>query len=56
LAEKPIIIYLQQKLKAGIDEIAFDLQIDPGELSLKLLELEFNGILRSLPGKYYELA
>lgn len=54
-ADKPIVDYLQQKLKAGIDEIAFDLQIDSGELSLKLLELEFSGIIRALPGKYYEL-
>jgi DNA processing protein len=55
-ADKPIIYYLQQKLKAGIDEIAYDLQIDSGNLSLKLLELEFNGIIRALPGKQYELA
>ncbi|MFN4082726.1 MAG: DNA-processing protein DprA [Bacteroidia bacterium] len=54
--DKPIVTFIQQKLKAGIDEIAFALQMDAGELSLKLLELEFNGIIRSLPGKQYEIA
>jgi hypothetical protein len=40
----------------GVDTMAFELQIDPGNLALKLLELEFNGLLRSLPGKVYEMA
>lgn len=50
-----LLLYIQQKQKIGIDEMAFDLQLDPGVLALKLLELEFEGYLRTLPGKRYEL-
>lgn len=53
--ERPIYNYLQQKLKASIDDIAFDLQLESGNLSLTLLEMEFNGLVRSLPGKFYEI-
>jgi DNA processing protein len=47
--------FIKNKTKAGIDEIAFALQIDAGNLSLQLLEMEFKGLIRTLPGKYYEL-
>jgi predicted Rossmann fold nucleotide-binding protein DprA/Smf involved in DNA uptake len=39
----------------GIDEMAFELQIDSSNLSLQLLEMEFKGVIRTLPGKQYEL-
>lgn len=51
-----IVNYIKQKNKIAIDEIAFDLGFDNGMLSFKLLELEFKGIIRSLPGKVYEIA
>lgn len=54
--DSKIINYIKQKTKIGVDEISFDLQIDLGLLSLKLLDLEFKGIIRSLPGKVYEMA
>ncbi len=53
--ELNIIQFIQLKSKVGIDELAFALQVDSGNLSLTLLDLEFKGLIRSLPGKYFEL-
>ncbi|TAE85006.1 MAG: DNA-protecting protein DprA [Bacteroidetes bacterium] len=57
LSEKElgVVAVIKEKIKVGIDDLAFHLQIDNGTLSLLLLDLEFKGIIRSLPGKYYEL-
>jgi DNA processing protein len=55
-AENDIVNFIRNKTKAGIDDIAFALQVDSGNLSLTLLDLEFKGIIRQLPGKFYELA
>lgn len=46
---------VKTKTKANIDDIAFALQLDLGNLSLQLLEMEFKGLIRTLPGKMYEL-
>lgn len=54
--ELVLVNYLRHRPRAGMDDIAFDLQMDAGDLSLKLLELEFRGLVRSLPGKLFELA
>jgi DNA processing protein len=54
--ELSIISFLREKNKVGVDDIAFHLQMDSGNLSLTLLDLEFNGVIRSLPGKIFELA
>lgn len=54
--ETQILQFIRNKTKAGIDDIAFALQIDSGNLSLTLLDLEFNGMIRQLPGKFFELA
>lgn len=51
-----IVNYIKQKTKIAIDEISFDLGFDNGFLSFKLLDLEFKGVIRSLPGKVYEIA
>lgn len=51
-----IVDYIRQKTKAGIDDMAFDLQLDAGQLSLKLLDLELRNIIRAMPGKVYEMA
>lgn len=53
--ELGIINIIKEKQKVGIDDLAFNLQMDNGTLSLLLLDLEFKGVIRSLPGKYYEL-
>lgn len=57
LSDSDIEIYafIKTRAKAGIDEMAFTLQMDSGNLSLQLLEMEFKGLIRSLPGKIYEL-
>ena len=55
-AEEGVIYeYIKSKNKVGIDDMAFALQIDSSNLSLQLLEMEFKGLIRSLPGKYFEL-
>jgi DNA processing protein len=53
--ENNLIEYIRNKGKCNIDLMAFDLNTDPGTLALRLLELEFGGYVRSLPGKSYEL-
>jgi DNA processing protein len=54
--ELGVVGLIKEKSKVGVDDLAFQLHIDNGNLSLLLLDLEFKGIIRSLPGKYYELA
>lgn len=54
--ELGVVSLIKDKSKVGVDDLAFKLQMDNGNLSLLLLDLEFKGIIRSLPGKYYELA
>lgn len=50
-----IVNYIKQKNKVGIDDISFDLQMNQSEVLMRLLQLEFKGVLRSLPGKFFEL-
>jgi len=47
--------FIKSKTKVAIDEIAFFFQVDSSNLSLQLLEMEFKGHIRTLPGKVYEL-
>jgi DNA processing protein len=54
-AELEIYNHIKTKGKIGIDEIAFTLQVDSSNISLRLLEMEFKGLIRQLPGKVYEL-
>jgi DNA processing protein len=57
LSKDELLIYdfIKNKTKVGIDELAYALQIDASILSLQLLEMEFKGLIRTLPGKFYEL-
>ncbi len=50
-----IIRYIREKEKAGLDNMAFELAMDPGILSLRLLDLELRNFIRTLPGKHFEL-
>lgn len=50
-----IVNYIKQKNKIGIDDISFDLQLNQSEVLMRLLQLEFKGIVRSLPGKFFEM-
>lgn len=50
-----ILTFLQAKNEAEIDELSHLTEIPLGLLSSKLLALEFEGIVKSLPGKKYKL-
>lgn len=53
--EKKLIEILRIGGQVGIDTIAASAEIPVSKVSAFLLKLEFSGILRSLPGKMYEL-
>lgn len=53
--EKVILSLLQEKGEMEIDLLSHTTEIPLGLLSSKLLTLEFEGILKSLPGKKYRL-
>ena len=53
--EKVILMHLQQKGESEIDLISYATEIPLGILSSKLLTLEFEGIVKSLPGKKFKL-
>ena len=53
--EFKILTHLQTKGAAELDQLAHVLEIPLGMLSSKLLSLEFEGIIQSLPGKKYKL-
>jgi len=54
--EKGVVKIIQDQTSIGIDELAEKLEHSMSELSTALLLMEFNGIVRQLPGKTYELA
>lgn len=53
--EKMIIDLIQEEEEAGIDKLTFDSKISYSEIASLLLELEFKGLVRPLPGKRYIL-
>lgn len=53
--EKKILTHLQEKGESEIDLISYSTEIPLGILSSKLLSLEFEGIVKSLPGKKFKL-
>lgn len=53
--EIQILMFLQEKIEAEIDQISYATEIPLGMLSSKLLSLEFEGIIKSLPGKKFKL-
>jgi DNA processing protein len=53
--EVKILTYLQSHGDSELDQLAFANQIPLGILSATLLSLEFEGIIKSLPGKKYKL-
>lgn len=53
--ELHVLNYLRQKTKSGIDIMAFELNLNQSLLSSILLGLEMQGLIRTLPGKQYEL-
>jgi DNA processing protein len=53
--EEKIYTLIKERGKSGIDEIQIEAGISVNELSTTLLTLEMRDIIKSLPGKYYEL-
>ncbi|MCX6251425.1 MAG: DNA-processing protein DprA [Bacteroidetes bacterium] len=54
--EKVIVGILTNAGKTGIDELAIHAGIAMSKVSVALINLEFEGVVKSLPGKVYELA
>ena len=52
--EWKVVNYLKEGEK-GIDDLHFETQINVSQLALILLDLEFSGIINSLPGKKYAM-
>ncbi|HFA47492.1 MAG TPA: DNA-protecting protein DprA [Bacteroidetes bacterium] len=53
--EKTLVDTIQKAEEIGVDELSFQLKTSNSELAALLLNLEFQGIVRSLPGKRYVL-
>jgi len=54
--EKQLLDLIQKEEEIGIDQIGYQLNIANSELAATLLNLEFKGLVRSLPGKRYVLS
>jgi len=54
--EQILVNYLQTVDDVDVDTLSRELKTQSGSLAATLLELEFKGVLRSLPGKRYTLA
>ena len=53
--EKRIVETVKAAGKPMIDDICKTAQMPPAKVSAVLLELEFKGVVRNLPGKLFEL-
>jgi DNA processing protein len=53
--EKLLVDILQEKGHVSIDNIAITAKLPMSQTSVLLLNLEFNGVVRSMPGKVYAL-
>jgi DNA processing protein len=51
--EKRILSYLSEEGETALDHLSLSLDIPVAKLSASLLNLEFNGLVKPLPGKYY---
>jgi DNA processing protein len=54
--ERILVDYLNDKGASGIDDISIQCHLSMSTASAALLNLEFEGIVKSFPGKIYELA
>lgn len=53
---KKVFDYLSENGRKQIEEITLDCNISPEDISLYLLELEIAGVIKSLPGAYYQIS
>ncbi len=54
--ERSVVTLLQQEVNLDIDTISYRASLDCSQLAGTLLELEFRGVVRALPGKRYTLS
>jgi DNA processing protein len=54
--ERPVVNLIREKLKIGVDQIALHTGRPVESISSLLLDLEFRGVIQSLPGKIYTMA
>jgi DNA processing protein len=54
--ERRIVAFMKEEQVTNIDQMHYALELSLSNLSSSLLNLEFKGIVRSLPGKKYNLA
>ena len=54
-SEQLIYNFLEERGKTFFDVIATSCMLTSNELSLLLLDMELNGIIKSLPGKFYDI-
>lgn len=52
-SETRLVAIIRQNPEIAVDELTLAAKISPGELASCILELEFKGIVRTLPGKRY---
>ncbi|HEX2618174.1 MAG TPA: DNA-protecting protein DprA, partial [Flavobacteriales bacterium] len=53
--EQALLTVIRAKGKVDIDALCMESQLAPHRAASLLLNLEFNGVVRSLPGKVYAL-
>ncbi|MFN7118215.1 MAG: DNA-processing protein DprA [Saprospiraceae bacterium] len=53
--EKIVVNLLRQNAEVHVDRLLYEMQLTGSEMAALLLELEFKGIIKSLPGKRYTL-
>jgi DNA processing protein len=53
--EQAMVDFLKQEKEAGIDKISNHMGCTPSEMAALLLNLEFKGVLKALPGKRFTL-
>jgi len=53
--ERSIVDYLKDQDEITVDQLHHHTQLKPSELASNLLNLEFKGVIRSLPGKKYAM-
>ncbi|MEZ4958852.1 MAG: DNA-processing protein DprA [Saprospiraceae bacterium] len=53
--EKKVVDLIQHHEEIGVDQLSYQTKVSSSELASLLLNLEFKGVVRSLPGKRYVL-
>jgi DNA processing protein len=54
--EKTVVALLGKNETMSIDQMTFEMRVTNSEMATLLLELEFKGLVATLPGKRYVLA